>query len=384
MSKTDVQSAFRIIPVHPLDWELLGMQWKGLYFFDMVLPFGLRSAPYLFNLLSEGMEWIIHSKLNIPGVLHILDDFFIALAPPRSLCSTALCELLTLFTALGIPLAPGKTFRPSTELEFMGILLDSQKMEARLPDDKLSRLHTLIASWQSKSACCLHDLQSLIGSPHFACKLVAPGRPFLRRMIALTHGLSNPTSVIQLSKEFRKDLDMWSLFLGSCNGVNLFLPPFSPATVFIPLVTDAAGSIGYGAYLHPCWFQGKWLPQHTLGSSPDISITWQELFPIYLAGAIWGPIASWCNRHVQFSCDNQAVVSIINTKSSKIPRIMDLLRPITLFTLKYNFTLTAIHFEGAQNGIADSLSRFQMERFRELAPEASPTGYPILEYLIHI
>lgn len=55
---------------------------------------------------------------------------------------------------------------------------------------------------------------------------------------------------------------------------------------------------------------------------------------------------------------------------------MYLVRPITLFALKYNFTLTALHFEGPQNGMADSLSHFQMERLRELAPEASPTGYP--------
>ena len=116
-----------------------------------------------------------------------------------------------------------------------------------------------------------------------------------------------------------------------------------------------------------------------LGSSPDISIAWQELFPIYLACAVWGP--SWRNSHVRFSCDNQAVVPIINTKSSKIPRIMDLLRPITLFTLQHNFTLTAVHLEGLQNGVADSLSRFQMDRFRELASEASPTGYPIPNYL---
>ncbi|XP_028415501.1 uncharacterized protein LOC114538532 [Dendronephthya gigantea] len=46
MAKTDVQSAFRNIPVHPDDWELLGMKWRGLYFFDRVLPFGLRSAPW--------------------------------------------------------------------------------------------------------------------------------------------------------------------------------------------------------------------------------------------------------------------------------------------------------------------------------------------------
>lgn len=179
MSKTDIQSAFRIIPIHPHDWELLGMQWKGLFFFDTVLPFGLQSAPFLFNMLSDALEWIIRNKLNITGVMHILDDFFIALPPPRSHCSTALCHLLTLFTELDIPLAPGKTFTPSTQLEFMGILLDSSLMEARLPDDKLTRLRSLVSAWQSKTSCRLHDLQSLIGSLHFACKVVAPGRPFL-------------------------------------------------------------------------------------------------------------------------------------------------------------------------------------------------------------
>lgn len=382
MSKTDIQSAFRIIPVHPDDWELLGMHWKGLYFFDTVLPFGLRSAPFLFNMVSDGLEWIIRNRLNIRGVLHILDDFFIALPPPRSQCSTALCNLLTLFTDLDIPLAPGKTFSPSTQLEFMGILLDSSTMEARLPDDKLTRLRSLVSSWQAKTCCRLQDLQSLIGSLHFACKVVAPGRPFLRRMIALTCGSPKPTSFIRLGKEFRKDLDMWALFLTSWNGVKLFLPPFSPCNDSIPLFTDASGSIGYGAYLHPHWFHGKWLPQHTPAFCTDISIAWQELFPIYLACALWGSL--WSNKHIRFSCDNQAVVSIINTKTSKIPRIMDLLRPITLFTLQHNFTLTAVHVPGLQNGIADSLSRFQMERFRELAPEASPTGYPIPASLIHI
>ena len=46
MSKLDVKSAFRNVPVHPADWKLLGMKWEELHFFDMVLPFGLRSAPF--------------------------------------------------------------------------------------------------------------------------------------------------------------------------------------------------------------------------------------------------------------------------------------------------------------------------------------------------
>ena len=73
------------------------------------------------------IEWIIKTKLGIEKVIHILDDFFFVTSPPRSGCLTALCKILCLFTELNIPIAPGKTFTPSTFLEFMGILLDSEK-----------------------------------------------------------------------------------------------------------------------------------------------------------------------------------------------------------------------------------------------------------------
>ena len=150
MSKLDIKSAFRNIPVHPSDWELLGMKWEGLYFFDMVLPFGLRSAPFIFDQFSSAIEWIIQHKLNIPRVIHILDDFFLATPPPRTNCMTALCRVLHLFSVLNIPVAPGKTFPASTSLEFMGILLDSKAMEARLPQDKLARLKTALNDWSHK------------------------------------------------------------------------------------------------------------------------------------------------------------------------------------------------------------------------------------------
>ena len=55
-SKLDIKSAFPNIPVHPLDWELLGMKWQGLYYFDTVLSFGLRSAPYLSDQFSCMLE----------------------------------------------------------------------------------------------------------------------------------------------------------------------------------------------------------------------------------------------------------------------------------------------------------------------------------------
>ena len=76
MGKTDIESAFRLIPVRPNDWELLGMFWNGQYYFDKVLPFGLRSAPYILNQFSDAIEWILLNKYSISFVCHILDDFF--------------------------------------------------------------------------------------------------------------------------------------------------------------------------------------------------------------------------------------------------------------------------------------------------------------------
>lgn len=73
--KTDLKSAFRLIPIHPNDWHLLGIYWKAQYFVDLYLFFGFRSAPFLFNQLSDALEWIVRHNYNLKNVLHILDFF---------------------------------------------------------------------------------------------------------------------------------------------------------------------------------------------------------------------------------------------------------------------------------------------------------------------
>ena len=41
MDKADLMLAFWMIPMHFQDWELLGMQWQGQFYYDTCLPFGL-------------------------------------------------------------------------------------------------------------------------------------------------------------------------------------------------------------------------------------------------------------------------------------------------------------------------------------------------------
>ena len=73
----------------------------------------------------------------------------------------------------------------------MGILLDSTRMEARLPFDKLIRAKQALQQWLHRKSATLKELQSLIGTLQFTCRVVAPGRAFLQRIISLTKGITN-------------------------------------------------------------------------------------------------------------------------------------------------------------------------------------------------
>ena len=72
MAKMDVKSAFRNIPVHPDDRLLLGTQWENQYFVDTVLPFGLRSAPKIFNAMADALQWIVRQKGVIWSIIWMI------------------------------------------------------------------------------------------------------------------------------------------------------------------------------------------------------------------------------------------------------------------------------------------------------------------------
>ena len=91
---------------------------------------------------------------------------------------------------LGVPIAQDETVGPNTTLQFVGIEFDSVRQEARLPLDKLTKCRTLLNRFQKKRSVTLRELQTFIGLLNFCCPIVIPGRPFLRRLIDLTTGLT--------------------------------------------------------------------------------------------------------------------------------------------------------------------------------------------------
>ena len=182
MAKFDVQGAFRTIPVHPHDRWLLGMCWEGKIYIDTVLPFGLRSAPAIYNAVAEALMWVLQRHDGVDG-LHYLDDFLMFREPDSHRCTQALQKSLARCAVLGVPLAPGKTEGPSTKLVLLGIEINSVAETLSLPGPKLQKLRNEISKWEGKKSCTKRELLSLIGQLQHACCVIKQGRSFLRRMI---------------------------------------------------------------------------------------------------------------------------------------------------------------------------------------------------------
>ena len=143
LAKIDVESAFRNVPVHPHDRHLLGMKWDGQLYVDTVLPFGLRSAPKIFNCIADALQWIAKER-GVTWLEHFLDDFVTVGAPRSSECKDNLQLLVSTCIILDIPLAVTKSEGPTTCLTFLVIEVDTEKMELRLPAEKLHRLQSLL------------------------------------------------------------------------------------------------------------------------------------------------------------------------------------------------------------------------------------------------
>ena len=183
---------------------------------------------------------------------------------------------------------------------------------------------------------------SLIGQLQHACRMVKPGRSFLRRMIDISITTTELHHHIRLNKGFRSDLEWWPMFLEEWNGVQMMSSLGRGAPDMV--VTSDASGWGCGAFLSTWkWFQCSWPPVWAC-----IHITVKELVPVVMACALWGE--ELCGKTVECRTDNAA---IINKGQSKMPLAMHLMRGLFFFAARFNLSVYAVHLPRVQNVAAD-------------------------------
>jgi hypothetical protein len=367
--KRDLQDAFRHIPIAPQDLWLLGFCWEGTYWVDCFLPFGLRTAPYIFDLFAKALHWILDSQATPEfETIHYLDDFLGV--GPTSAAAEFSHQFEQICNRLGLRIKESKSITGTTA-DFGGIELDTLAMEARLPSAKLHKATELVESALKKGKLNLQELQSLIGFLSFCCKVVPLGRSFLRRLYDATSSYprSEPgTKRRRLTAEMKADLRWWKQFLPSWNGIAIIRPTREDHFLW----TDASGNDGLGGYHLPTstaplgeltWSSAfsKPHPRHHRHKH----INYKEMLAILTAFRLWLPKFS-C-KHIAIHTDNTAVYHGLNKRSIRGPA-MEPLREITLLAALHDITFSAHWIPTADNLLADLLSRRQFAKIAELCP----------------
>ena len=373
LAKMDIESAYRIIPVHPDDRPLLGMRWKEAFFYDQCLPFGLRSAPKIFTAVADALLWVFQRD-GVSWVDHYLDDFITMGAPGSQECQANKDRMLASCRRLGVPMAPEKCTDPAPRMVFLGFELDTLQMVVRLPEQKLQRTRESVREWIGRKACKKRELESLLGHLQHAATVVRPGRTFVRRIIELLSTATARDRWIRLNAVVRADLYWWLLYMEKWNGVAMMPRNLWPR---IAIETDASGSWGCGARWGSWWLQWRWE-----GAAREELISTKELIPIVFAVALWGK--HWGGRVVECRCDNMAVVTVVNTGSSRDRAMMHLMRSLFFLVAHFHIQLKAVHVRGATNVAADALSRNDFHRFLQAVPEAAKYPTPIPQELVDL
>ena len=287
MAKLDLENAFKHVLVNERDWHLLGFSWpnssgKKQFYFSKVLNFGLRSAPFLFDMFAEVLLDFMNHVGVPPRVVRYVDDF-IVLAPTAQECQQHLDLMLHTCLAAGFSVQPSKVTTPAVTTEFLGIVIDSVHEQLRISPERLQEITTEVAAWLGVKKATKRRLLSLIGKLAFAAKVIRSGRAFLGRLIGAAKQANSLHHHVKLTEEARADLHWWHQCVASHNGI-LYCNPVWDQCAVSHIYTDASNT-AFGGVYNAEWYQiayqGKYA--HML----DKSINWREFYAALVALATW-------------------------------------------------------------------------------------------------
>jgi hypothetical protein len=292
---------------------------------------------------------------GVSNTIHYRDDIFTAGTPDTVECSNNMDIMFETCNTCGVEINPKKTVQPTTQLEFLGIIVDSVRMELRISEVRLTAVRQELLWWYGRKIGTKRSLLSLIGKLSFISSVITPGKTFLRRLITLSMQGKQLSHKMRLNAMARADVEWWLTCVDSWNRKSVFLDDLWQTSVDCRLYTDASG-FGIGGVFGHLWFSEPLSPIEC-----TYSIAWRELLAVLVACRSWGELL--LGKKLLLYCDNESVVNIVNSGTSKCQRVMQLVRSLFFLAVRYNFDIRLRHVPGVDNTAADLLSRNRLNEF---------------------
>ena len=226
----------------------------------VVLPNGLSPGPRKFTKLTKPPLAILRMQ-GYTVAIYIND--IIAIGQSFEECLLTVAETINLFQKLGFLIHPDKSkFMPAKIVEYLGFIIDSEKMITYLSDQKKQKIY---------ANCCIIPMQPKLTIREFASFIGTltssfPGNQFgplyYRAMLtlkdkSLKYNKGNFNAVIKLSEYALYEIAWWKK-----NIFKVFKPIRYPK-ISIIIYTDASLE-GWSAFMGNVSTGGAWLPDEQL------------------------------------------------------------------------------------------------------------------------
>ena len=341
MTVNDLDSGYWQVPIYPPHQTCLGLSFtcddgSVLYWVWAVMPLGIIDAAHIFTALTHPLM----SYLQVHGARSsiYIDDLL-------SLCQGYEAALLQdkfiqeFFLRGGWVFKPAKSSGPpSQRVKYLGLIVDSVKMQFEIPQDKLSRLLEGGEILLSSRRVHVRNLASWVGLLQSVRLAVGPLVSLMCRSIY--DDISNARSwstVLQLSYKCKHQVDWWVRNLSSLSGYPITKE--SSVTAFdFALASDASDK---GFYSYRVDSLQRAFSRPFSADESEESSTFKELTAIKDTWSRIDVLEEFRGKTVGHMTDSKAAVYILSG-GSRNPRLQALSLSVFLTLRKYGITLIPI------------------------------------------
>ena len=349
MFKIDLKDAYLTVPVAEEFHPLLAFQnGQGKLLQFQTLPFVLSTAPFTFMKLTKPAIRFLR-QVGVRIVVY-LDDMLLTAQSEYQLLQD-LATAMWLLVALGFIInLPKSVLMPSTQLEYLGFLINTQTMTIALPPAKISDLQKEASGLLKHSPVPTKSLERFVGKL-VATKpavYIAPLRYRALQSLKVAATLAHQEQTV-LSQEACKDLRWWiSQLPAHCSSPLLRL---EASTV----ITSDASIQGWGAVCQGVRTGGRWTAEES-----QSHINMLELKAAFLA------IQSFLKEqeavNVLVRLDSRTAIAYLNRiGSSSLTPLCRLAIQVWDWCLARQIVLRAEYLPGVENTTADWESRHHQD-----------------------
>ena len=169
----------------------------------------------LFQEFSDALHFITEFEIGKKDrITNYLDDFlFIALMEIE--CNKMMETFFGICKQIGCPLSMEKSEFASTEMIFLGVLMNGVLHCLSLPEEKRIKAISWLTYMIEKKKATIKEIQTLTGILNFLSRAIVPGRAFTRLMYAKIRTTNTDGRklkqyhLVHLDTEFHDDCAVW-------------------------------------------------------------------------------------------------------------------------------------------------------------------------------